>query len=61
MRIMRFTELEVNVICREHNIYIFCDDGVDSGIAESRESPSAIINHEITAKHDDLRSLLHVK
>jgi len=38
-----------------------CDDGVASGIAESRESPSAIINREITAMHDELRSLLHVK
>jgi len=36
----------------------YCDDGVSSGIAESRESPSTIINRAIKAIHDDLRSLL---
>jgi len=35
-----------------------CDDGVCSGIAESRESPSTIINCTIKAIRDDLGSLL---
>jgi len=38
-----------------------CDDGVASGIAESRESPSTIVNDKISAIRDKLRSLPHEK
>jgi len=41
--------------------FLFCKITVDSGIAESRESPSAIINRETKAIHGELRSVLHVK
>jgi len=34
-----------------------CDDGVVLGIAESRESPSTIVNHKIDTIREDLRSL----
>jgi len=44
------------------NIYIYIlrrrGGGVASGIAESRKSPSTIVNHKTKAIHDDLRSLL---
>jgi len=38
---------------------LVCDDGVASGIAETRKNPSTIINYTINAIHDDLRSLVH--
>jgi len=37
---------------------MFCDDGVLSGIAESRKRPSIIISCTIKAIRDDLGSLL---
>jgi len=41
-----------------HSKKTSCDDGLVSGIAESRESPSIFINCTIKAIRDDLGSLL---
>jgi len=41
---------------KSKRLFIICDDEVVPGIAESRESPSTIINHEIGMIHGNLES-----
>jgi len=57
-QLIKISKLHIAYIDRRLIYTLNCDDGVVSGIAESRKSPSAIVKHKITAIRDDLRSLI---
>jgi len=45
------SNIECELITYALDNIVECDDGIAPGIAEPRESPSAIINHEIGTIH----------